>query len=103
MEILKPLLSKEVSGQIVQNNLDVVKIDRYKLSETWWKLLQKLAGRQPSTVEGWAMNYAYNKIVERMQAMTDAELMQDVSDILDSLNMVTLAIPGLEIKGVYKK
>lgn len=80
----------------------LIRVDRYLLSQTWYNLLMKLAGRHPSVVDQTLINMAYNKIVARMETMTDEELLQDMQDIIDAVDYARLTILPPR-QGYYKK
>lgn len=77
-------------------------VDRYALSKTWYGLLVKLGGKHPDVIDKAMMNVAYSKIVERMKQMTDEELLDDVNDIVGSIEYIRMNILP-KSKGYFKK
>ncbi len=80
----------------------LIRVDRYLLSQTWYNLLMKLAGKHPNVVDQALINIAYNKIVAKMETMTDEELLQDMQDIIDAVDFARLSIMPPR-QGYYRK
>lgn len=76
----------------------LVVVDRYLLSKTWYELLDKLVGRNPTFWDQTMKDIAYKKITSRMMAMSDDELLADMMDIIDSIQFISLQIPGLNVR-----
>lgn len=81
---------------------DPVVIDRYSLSLTWYNLIRKLGGRHPSVLDQAMMNMAYNKIADHIMQMTDKEIMEDMDDIIKSVEYIKLRVIPTK-KGVFRK
>ena len=86
----------------VENSSTAVMVDRYLLSQTWYNLLRKLAGKHPNVVDSAMIGVAYNKIVDRMKTMSDQELLEDMQDIIDAVDFARLKILPLN-RGYYKR
>lgn len=80
------------TGQRDQFREPVV-INRYALEKTWWTLLTKLAGKHPNMMESKMIEFAFFKIQSRMMQMTDAELLDDMQDIIEAIDYVSLDLP----------
>ena len=86
------------------NQYTGVQVDRFALSRTWFLLLKKLGGRSPNVLDQKLIDFAYKKILIAMNQKTDAELMQDMQDIVDAVDFARIKIVGLKPKeGFYKK
>lgn len=87
---------------MIPSQSDLIKVNRYELSRTWWNLLQKLSARDPTHLDNFLIATAYNKIVEAMKKKSDSELMQDMIDIIDAVDFARLSV-GIRYEGYYKK
>lgn len=83
-------------------NEGLVTVDRFELSKTWYNLIIRLAARNPNLIEKAFIDMVYNKVVTVMKNKTDAELMQDMQDIVEAVNYAKLNI-GIIKEGYYKK
>lgn len=78
-----------------------IKVDRYLLSKTWYSLLQKLSGRNPTLLDKALIDMAYKKIIEAMKQKTDEELLMDMQDIIDSVDYARLSFIGIPDRGYF--
>lgn len=103
LDLIQPQFSVmqfvEISSTTLVALQEPIRVDRVLLSQTWWKLLNRLAGKHPNVIEKTMIEAGYRKIVERMDAMTDEELLDDMAEIIDAVDFARLRIlPPLDKK-----